>query len=217
MSDCLRVRWTIVPRDCPRPVLACPTCGGDRPYHPSGKLRLNANGKRLDVWLIYKCDGCDRTWNRPLLERRLAADIPAADLAALRSADPAFVRRLAFDLAALRRKTSAIVLPDGLDVEKTIIDDDPGAARVEIVFAVPHAVGTRLDRLLAAELGCPRGRIAALAEEGRLVVGNGRAALRRQPRDGEIVGLLLADVGDGGAIVGAARRTKRSADRDDDL
>ena len=68
MSDCLRVRWTIVPRDCPRPVLACPTCGGDRPYHPSGKLRLNANGKRLDVWLIYKCDECDRTWNRPLLD-----------------------------------------------------------------------------------------------------------------------------------------------------
>jgi hypothetical protein len=214
MSDCLRVRWTIVPRDCPRPVLACPTCGGDRPYHPSGKLRLNANGKRLDAWLIYKCDDCDRTWNRPIFERRLAADIPAADLAALRSADPAFVRRLAFDLAALHRKTSAIVQPDGLDVEKAIVGGNPGMAHVEIALVVPHSAGMRLDRLLSAELGCSRSRIVAQAEEGRLVVGDSRAALRRPPRDGQTISLLLTGADDGSAIADAACRTNRSEDQD---
>lgn len=214
MSDCLRVRWTIVPRDCPRPVLACPTCGGDRPYHPSGKLRLNANGKRLDAWLIYKCDDCDRTWNRPIFERRLAADIPAADLAALRSADPAFVRRLAFDLAALRRKTSAIVQPDGLDVEKAIVGGNPGTARVEIALVVPHSAGMRLDRLLSAELGCSRSRIVALAEEGRLIVGDSRAALRRPPRDGQTISLLLTGADDESAIADAACRTNHSEDQE---
>lgn len=216
MSDCLRLRWTIVPRDCPRPVLACPTCGGNRPYHPSGKLRLNANGKRLDAWLIYKCDDCDRTWNRPIFERRLAADIPAADLAALRSADPAFVRRLAFDLAALRRKTSAIVQPDGLDVEKAIVGGNPDAARIEIVLVVPHAAGMRLDRLLATELGCARSRIVALADAGRLVVGDGRAALKRPPRDGQTICLFLADASDASAIADAACRTRGPADHDQD-
>lgn len=214
MSDCLRVRWTIVPRDCPRPVLACPTCGGDRPYHPSGKLRLNANGKRLDAWLIYKCDDCDRTWNRPIFERRLAADIPAADLAALRSADPAFVRRLAFDLAALHRKTSAIVQPDGLDVEKAIVGGNPDTARVEIALVVPHSAGMRLDRLLSAELGCSRSRIVALAEEGRLIVGDSRAALRRPPRDGQTISLLLTGADDGSAIADAACRTNHSEDQE---
>lgn len=213
MSACLLVRWTLVPRHCPRPVLACPTCGGDRPFHPSGKLRLNANGKRLDAWLIYKCDDCDRTWNRPIFERRLAADIPPADLAALRSGNPAFVRRLAFDLAALRRKTPVIVQPDGLDVVKEVSGGNADATGVEIALSVPHPAGMRLDRLLAAELGLARGRIATLAEEGRLRVGDGGNALRRPPRDGQTLRLDLDGVGDGRAIIDAAGRpTSLAAD-----
>ncbi|MCM5557799.1 DUF1062 domain-containing protein [Pleomorphomonas sp. JP5] len=204
MSDCLRIRWTIVPRDCPRPVLPCPTCGGDRPYHPSGKIRLNANGKRLDAWLIYKCDDCDRTWNRPIFERRLAADIPPAELAALRSADPAFARRLAFDLAPLRRKTSVILQADGVDVEKAVLAGNAGATTVEILLAVPHPTGLRLDRLLSIELGCARGRIAKLADDGRLIAGAGDTALRRPPRNDQTVRLRLAGVGDGRAIIDAA-------------
>lgn len=211
MSDRLFVRWILVPRDCPRPVLACPTCGGDRPFHHSGKIRLNANGKRLDAWLIYKCDDCDRTWNRPFLERRLATDIPPADLAALRSGDPAFVRRLAFDLTSLRRKTPVIVQSEEVDVEKVVIGGVVGAACVEIAFAVPYPVGLRLDRLLATELGLARSRIVALVDDGRLIVGGGGNALKRPPRDGQSVRLDLADIGDGRGIVDAAGQTTNRA------
>ncbi len=210
MSDCLRIRWTIVPRDFPRPVFVCPTCGGDRPFHPSGKIRLNANGKRLDAWLIYKCDDCDRTWNRPIFERRLAADIPPAELAALRSADPAFARRLAFDLAPLRRKTSVILQADEVDVEKAVLADNADATTMEIILVVPYATGLRLDRLLAIELGCARGRIANLVDEGRLFAGTGDTALRRPPRNDQTVCLRLAGVGDGRAIIDAASGQSRS-------
>lgn len=210
MSDRLSVRWTIVPRDCPRPVFACPTCGGDRPFHPSGKLRLNANGKRLDAWLIYKCDDCDHTWNRPIYERRLASELSSDDLAALRSGDPAFVRRLAFDLAALRRKTSMILQSEEVNVEKVVIGGPAQATDIEITLAVPYPIGLRLDRLLATELGLARNRIAALAGEGRLVVGGGKA-LRRPPRDGQSVQLNLADASDGRGIVGAAARAANDA------
>jgi hypothetical protein len=203
MSDRLFVRWTLVPRNCPRPVFACPTCGDNRPFHPSGKIRLNANGKRLDAWLIYKCDDCDHTWNRPIFERRLAADLPPGDLAALRDSDPAFVRRLAFDLAALRRKTSVIVQVDALDVDKAVTGGDRGATDIEIALAVPYPVGLRLDRLLAAELGLARGRIVALAEAGRLTVAGGGTTLNRPPRDGQSIRLDLDGATDREAIMAA--------------
>lgn len=211
MSDRLSVRWTIVPRDCPRPVFACPTCGSDRPFHQSGKLRLNANGKRLDAWLIYKCDDCDRTWNRPIYERRLAAELPPDDLAALRSGDPAFIRRLTFDLAALRRKTPVIAQSEEVGVEKALIGGSPHATDIEITLAVPYPVGLRLDRLLATELGLARSRIVALAGEGRLVVGGGNA-LKRPPREGQIIILDLKDIGDREAARTIANATGRSGD-----
>ncbi|WP_026784307.1 DUF1062 domain-containing protein [Pleomorphomonas koreensis] len=204
MSDRLSVRWTVVARDCPRPVFACPACGGDRPFHSSGKIRLNANGKRLDAWLIYKCDGCDRTWNRPIIERRLAAGVPPGDLAALRSGDAAFVRRLAFDLAALRRKTPVILQSGRVDVEKVVTGGDAGATGVDIILAVPHPVGLRLDRLLATGLGLSRSRIGDLMDTGRLEAAGGGNALKRPPRDGQSVRLDLAGMGDRQAILTAA-------------
>lgn len=196
MSDRLCVRWTVVPRDCPRPVFACPTCGDDRPFHQSGKLRLNANGKRLDAWLIYKCDNCDRTWNRPVFERRLAAEMPPDELAALRSGDPAFIRRLAFDLAALRRKTSTILQSEAVDIDKAVTGGSLPAPDIEITLAVPYPVGLRLDRLLAAELGFARSRIAALASAGRLDVAGSSNAMRRPPRNGQIIRLDLGGLTD---------------------
>lgn len=204
MSDRLSLRWTLVPRDCPRPVFACPTCGTDRPFHPSGKLRLNANGKRLDAWLIYKCEACDRTWNRPIYERRLAAEIPPSELAALRSGDPAFIRHLAFDLAALRRKTSVILHSEAIDVTSQVTGGTASATEVEIDLVVPYPLGLRLDRLLAAELGLSRGRLGALVDTGRLTVTGGDNALKRPPRDGQSIRLKLCGLTDREGIVKAA-------------
>lgn len=205
MSCCLMLRWTLVPRDCPRPVFACASCGGNRPFQPSGKIRLNANGKRLDAWLIYKCTDCDRTWNRPIFERRLATDIPAADLAALRAGDPAYVRRLAFDLDAIRRKTSRIEQSELVDVEKVTLAAPAGWTALDIAFHAPEPVGLRLDRLLAAELGVTRSRIAALEAAGRLALTAG-ASLKRPPRDGLRVTLDLDGTDDRHALGMAASR-----------
>jgi len=199
------LRWTLVPREYPRPVFACATCGDDRPFQPSGKIRLNANGKRLDAWLIYKCAACDRTWNRPIFERRLASDIPADDLAALRAGDPAYVRRLAFDLEVLRRKTSVIEQSDDIWVEKTTLAAPVGWSALDIAFMLPEPVGLRLDRLLAVELGLTRSRIATLDAAGRLVLGQG-ASLKRPPREGLCVSLDLEGIDDREAIATAASR-----------
>ncbi|MGK6315295.1 DUF1062 domain-containing protein [Neorhizobium sp. DT-125] len=58
MCDILRVEWTVIPKSPPRPILSCAGCGSQRPFRSSGRIRLNASGKRLDAWLIYKCTAC---------------------------------------------------------------------------------------------------------------------------------------------------------------
>src|SRR5262245_31300010 len=104
-NDVVHVRWILSPKTPPRPWLACSRCGGERPFQASGKIRLNANGRRLDAWLIYRCAACDSTWNRPLFERRNVADFDRVTLAALETNAPNLVRRWAFDLTDLRRRT----------------------------------------------------------------------------------------------------------------
>jgi len=47
----------------------CSKCKKTSSFVCSGKFRVNANGKHLDVWLIYRCERCNTTWNQEIYAR----------------------------------------------------------------------------------------------------------------------------------------------------
>lgn len=212
MSDILRVRWTIVPRIAPQPWLNCNRCHGIRRFGSSGKIRVNANGKRLDAWLIYKCADCDSTWNRPILERRHVGTIDPIFLAALRANDPHLVHRLAFDIESLRRTAESVEAFDDVVVRKELLSESKTPAqRLEILCAVPEATRLRVDRLLATELALSRSRIRNLLSTGNLVLSPaGARLLRTAVRDGMRATIDLSGTHDRDGIAMAARRNALS-------
>ena len=180
------VQWTITALTPPRPWLDCSGCGTSRPFQCSGRTRLNANGKRLDAWLIYKCATCDRIWNRPIFERRTVGTIDPAVLEALQASDADWIRRQAFDLTALRLRTGRIELDDDVEVRKSPPGNGPRTGvTMQISMVVPYATGLRLDRLLSTELGLPRSRLKALHRSGALRIAPDHTGMLRRPvRDG---------------------------------
>jgi hypothetical protein len=185
MSDVSRVRWTIIPRTAPQPWLGCSRCGEAKPFRSSGKIRVNANGKRVDAWLIYKCTACGSTWNRPIVERRPVRTIEPDLLTSLHHSDVALTRRLAFDVEALRRSAGRIEeFDDALVVKKVLSESTMPTRQLEILCSVPQPVGLRVDRLLANELQLSRSWIQALAKAGDLVAFPHGSHLRRTVRDG---------------------------------
>ena len=204
MSSILRVQWTIVPSTPPQPWLACSRCRDVRPFRCSEKFRLNANGKRLDAWLIYRCGSCENTWNRPVLERRNRHDIDPLFLQALETNDPHWVRRYAFDIAGLRGKTERVEEFRDTDIRKRLLSAGPKPfSKLEILLAVSVPINLRTDRLLAGELGLPRRRIEDLTAKGSLAVAGARA-LRKSVRDGLQIVFDLGGELDGEAIAQAA-------------
>ncbi len=175
--DRTQVIWHVLPLSLPRPHRHCSTCGVTLPFDCSGKVRLNANGRRLDAWLIYKCSTCERTWNYPLLDRVAVADLPPADLSALQTSDPGWVRARAFDLAALRRHALRVALPENLAVTKRVAGAETGVrSGVAIRIEAPWPTGLRLDRFLAQELGLSRFVLRGLQARGGLSVEQGLRA-----------------------------------------
>ena len=142
-----------------------------RPFRCSDKFRLNANGKRLDAWLIYRCASCDNTWNRPVLERRNRRDIDPLFLHALEANDPRWIRRYAFDVASLRNRAERVEEFMDVDIEKRLLSAGSNpSSELEILLAVAVPTCLRTDRLLASELGLSRRRIEDLTAKGRLAV-----------------------------------------------
>jgi hypothetical protein len=185
MSDVLRVQWTIIPRTAPQPWLSCSRCGEARRFRSSDKIRVNANGKRVDAWLIYKCTGCGSTWNRPILERRPVRTIEPNFLMSLHASDPVLTRRLAFDIEGLRQSTGRIeAFDDALVIKNVLWQSTMPTPRLEILCSVPEPVGLRVDRLLANELQLSRSRIQRLVTTDAILAFPQGSHLRRPVRDG---------------------------------
>jgi hypothetical protein len=212
MCNTLQVHWTIVPTTSPQPWLVCGGCGGLRAFQSSDKIRLNANGRKLDAWLIYKCTTCDKTWNRSIFERKRIRDIDPSTLEALQSNDPNLARAEAFNLEALRRKSQRIDQFSDVEVKKELVRDSPNWVHLEIEFSVPLSASTRLDRLLASELPISRSQLATLFKNGLIHANSDRAdLLRRRIKNGSLVTLDLSDLEARELVCKPAAVTKISA------
>jgi hypothetical protein len=207
MSHALTVRWTIEPTTAPRPWLACSRCRGQRPFVCSGKTRLNANGRRLDAWLIYRCADCGDSWNRPVFERKNVRDVAPDTLDALQNNDRAWIHGVAFDVEDLRRSTTRIEeFPDCRVSHHVLAGRLEGSMRLEILFTAPTVVSVRTDRLLAAELGVSRSRLARLAETDRVILmPETRRSLQRPIKDGARIVIDLSAEADWAEIVERAQ------------
>lgn len=187
-------RWIITPRIAPQPWLTCSGCGDLSLFQSSGKIRLNANGRKLDAWLIYRCLKCDKTWNRPLIERRNIHDVAPATLQALHFSDPDWVRAREFDINGLRQWALRVEEFADVDIRKERVDQAavPDIAAIELKVALPTSL--RLDRLLSAELGLSRSRLLHLYSTGKLRIDPDRKdVLRRRIKDGTRVPLQARD------------------------
>ena len=54
----------------------CGGCGKKQEFINSKKFRVNANGNKVDVWLIYRCKKCKHSWNLSIYERKNSNRIP---------------------------------------------------------------------------------------------------------------------------------------------
>jgi len=201
MCNALQVRWSITPRIAPQPWIICSGCGGLRAFQSSGKIRLNANGRKLDAWLIYKCTGCDRTWNRTIFERQNVRSIDSVILEALQSNDPDWIRAETFNLEALKRVSRRIDEFADLDIRKELVRETPGWTHLKIEFLISLPISARLDRLLASELQVSRSQLSAFHEAGLLKTNPDRTGiLRRRIRNGLCVAIDLSEL-DGRDVV----------------
>jgi len=180
-----------------------------KPFKSSGKIRLNANGKRLDAWLVYKCSDCGKTWNRTLFERRTIRDLSPATLEALQGNDPDWVRLQEFDLDGLKRKALRIdESPDAI-VRKEVAQGKASWTTLEIELASVFALNLRLDRLLASELTISRSRLKVLHGRGKLRGHPDHSdVLRHRIKVGMRIVIDLSDEDDRDAIGEAASNPK---------
>jgi hypothetical protein len=168
MNTSRKARWTVRQSGLPAVVKPCPDCAGRR-HRPSGKFRVNANGKLLDVWLLLCCEACGRTSKVPVHERIQVHSLERARRLAYEANDPAVIRELAMS-ASLAAKNGYRLDWTGTWELRTdtpfYSPDDPAPLTVLITFELPAPV--RVERLLMLGLGLSRAEVRRMVADQRI-------------------------------------------------
>jgi len=161
----LRHQWTLRAIESPRVFRRCGRCEERRSFVSSEKFRVNAQKRRIDVWLIYRCCECNDTWNCEVIERAVPEKIGPEALDRFHKNDAGEARRRAFDVAAITRLGVELQRSIPYTIERPVLSLDH-LVRVEIELLDPICV--RLDALLARALAVSRGRVLEWLERGEI-------------------------------------------------
>jgi hypothetical protein len=168
MNTDRKALWAVRQSALPTVVRPCPDCSGRR-HRASGKIRVNANHKLLDVWLLLSCAGCDRTSKVPVHERAHVSSLDPARLVAFENNDPAVVRELTMSASLAAKNGYRLDWTDTWEVETRMplyALDNPTPLTVLVTFELPAPV--RVERLLMLGLGLSRSGVRRMVGDGRI-------------------------------------------------
>jgi hypothetical protein len=163
--------WVLRELGLPAVVRPCVDCAATR-HLPTGRFRVNANGKLLDVWLLVGCHGCGRTSKIPVHERVHVGVLDPRRRQRFEDNDTTLVRELATSTSLASRHGYALDWAGTwrLETDLPFYDSaDPSSATgltVEVRFELPAPV--RVERLLQLGFGLSRTQVQRMVAFGRL-------------------------------------------------
>lgn len=81
----------------------CSGCGKKMHFVNTGRFRVNANGNKVDIWLIYQCAKCKHSLNLTVYERRKPNRIPSEEYRRFLENDEDLALQYGNDKAFLKR------------------------------------------------------------------------------------------------------------------
>jgi len=173
MNRNLRKLWLIIPDKLPSVIRRCPKCKEKTEFQNSGKFRVNANGRLLDVWLIYRCSHCDTSWNMTIIERANPENIDKEEYEGFLSNNTQLAASYGSNREMfIKNKAEIMEAKTGYHIIKsptiTPVNKD---FCLEIQIKNPSAIKLRADVLLAGELEGSRSQIKKWFDGGMVTSG----------------------------------------------
>ena len=173
MSYLKKIEYEITLKDSFWVVRNCPKCGRKTHYINTKKFRVNANGNKLDVWLIYQCAECKQTLNLAIYERRKASSIPREEYQCFLGNDEQLAERYGQSMQLFRENKADIDwgrLQYGIVKVHESIEGGEGRERILVTIKNPAGLNIRLEKQIAMVLGLSRDQVKKLMVKGEIEI-----------------------------------------------
>ena len=173
MSYLKKIEYEIVPRDSFLVIRGCAKCGRKTHFKNTKKFRVNANGNKLDLWLIYQCEECKHTLNLAIYERQKISSIPKDEYQCFLDNNEQLAEMYGRNMQ-LFRKNKAEVNYDRLDYDFVKLHETPetndSGGQVLVTINNPYQLKIRPEKQIAEVLGLSRSQVKSLLEEKELEI-----------------------------------------------
>ncbi|MER7185074.1 DUF1062 domain-containing protein [Streptomyces hyaluromycini] len=159
--------WVVEPVRVPLIRRRCHVCASDT-FRTSGKFRVNANHKLIDVWLLALCTACGETTKLTVMERMNVRSVRPELLDRLHDNDLRLAAELLQDPVVRRRNRIALDWDDAWRLDtggSDHLDDEVIDVSVRFAARIP----VRPVRLIAEGCGLSRAEVERLITDGKLV------------------------------------------------
>lgn len=171
MSYLRKIEYEIVLEDSLWIIRNCPKCGKKTYYINTKKFRVNANGNKLDIWLIYQCVECKHTLNLAIYERRKVSSIPKEEYQCFIDNDEQLAEMYGKNMQLFRTNKADIDLDRlhyGLVKLHETIESSGLGEQIIITVKNPYQMKIRSEKQIAMVLGLSRNQVKTLLEKGEI-------------------------------------------------
>ena len=173
MSYLKKIEYEIILKDSFWVIRSCPKCGRKTHFKNTKKFRINANGNKLDVWLIYQCAECKHPLNLSIYERQKASSIPKEEYQRFLDNDEQFAEMYGKNIQLFRKNKVDI------DFEKLIYDfiklnetKEYHTYGPQMIIEIKNSYQLKIrpEKQIAMVLGLSRGQVKSLLEKGEIII-----------------------------------------------
>ena len=173
MSYLRKIAYELVLKDSFWIIRNCPKCGKKTHYINTKKFRVNANGNKLDIWLIYQCVECKHTFNLAIYERKKVSSIPKEEYQCFLDNNEQLAETYGKNMQLFRTNKADIDfdrLHYGLiKLHETMESSGPGG-QIVITVKNPYSMKIRSEKQIAMVLGLSRNQVKSLLEKGGIEI-----------------------------------------------
>lgn len=173
MSYLKKIEYEIILKDSFWVIRSCSKCGRKTHFKNTKKFRINANGNKLDIWLIYQCTKCKHTLNHAIYERQKVSSIPKEEYQHFLDNNEQLAEMFGKSMQ-LFRKNKADIDFDRLNYEcvklHETIESSGFGEKILVTINNPYGMKIRLEKQIAMVLEMSRSQAKSLLEKGEIEI-----------------------------------------------
>lgn len=168
------IEYEIIPTESFTVLRGCPGCGRKTSFRNTKKFRINANGSKLDILLIYQCGKCKHTLNLAIYERQKASAIPGEEYRRFLDNDEQLAEMYGKSMGLFKQNKAEVDMENlsyqfvkKQDSQDTVERDDCGQQTILMIHN-PYGLKIRPEKQISEVLNLSRSQVQRMMREGKM-------------------------------------------------